>query len=30
MRGGLTAKEYRWKLIREWGENEGRETHKEG
>ena len=21
MRGGLTAEEYRWKLIREWGEN---------
>jgi hypothetical protein len=20
MRGGLTAEEYRWKLIREWGE----------
>ena len=21
MRGGLTAEEYRWKLIREWGED---------
>jgi len=20
IRGGLTAEEYRWKLIREWGE----------
>jgi hypothetical protein len=21
VRGGLTAEEYRWKLIREWGED---------
>jgi hypothetical protein len=22
MRGGLTAEEYRWKLIREWGDQD--------
>ena len=29
MRGGLTAEEYRWKLIREWGESSNPQAQRE-